>query len=1013
MKKKALLKVLAAPEDLELLQGVFENLKNGGVTISSQTGSLGKKDMVLAVLSEHFYSDEGLKAQLFDQLAVGAEMILPLNLSQSPIPDEIMNLLFARNIIMASGRTDEQLAERILSAIPEKKSHMTKILAGAVAVLCVLGGLFLWRSMDKGETEPAMAVEEPVPNPLGITEEELAEIQDVIIIGDYFEYFTIDDYYKYGHWPEIQDFAYDAWPDGSCHWYSTEDGHEYTMTRYEDLRFLELMPNLKMIRMVLVDVDADMLPDLSSSEKLTDVVIDNCSMTDISWLSGSSIFNLQVHGTNIADYSPLTACQKLQNAILDGQGKTGGNFTDFVPPSLFDLTINSMNEDTDLTALAKSQQLTYLRLNSLPVENLDFLKEIKSLKHLEITGLPQLRSISGVSELTDLRVLQIAQCDGIRDYTPIHACSNLEVISIDRWNWIPVDSSFLNGLTKLRDIGLFGLNLNNMEFLADVNQQIGGLCLSFCGDIQDYSGLAHVQKFLWLHVNPRTNDGRYGDFSAVAPHLQNAAIAEMELYNCTNVDLSALPNVTRRLVLTGGVLEDLSGLNSQNLMCLELKDMQYLRSLNGIDGLSRLENGIMELNILGCIRLNDYSALDGASLRSLQLVGMYNLPDFSRFALKVLKMESIEDMEDLSFLDTLDRNLMYTFSFAGMDALKDISILREYKGSDLSVPPQVADQAQELVQSGNFYNYRVIFPESGWNPMNEEVTLLSMEELDTLPKAALRRVSRVWIAGDEIIDPNRYDIWEEWQGDRPFAVLHDRETGETRRIMPGGIYDFSRLSELTNLWDLRLISQPITTLEGIQNLSNLRYFHATNCSSLQDVSALYTLQNLEEISFQMTPVDSIQGVQNLPNLWNLNVASTYVTDLSPLADCDFSYAESVGGFCLVTSNTHITDLSPIAGIPSFGHLNVCGYPPELWMDYVENTYIRGYCGPMGSDETLRLFVQQHPELQDMNIERGYELSDLTPLLELPDLTYVHIWDGADYAASSLEGLRRNFQLDVD
>jgi len=175
-------------------------------------------------------------------------------------------------------------------------------------------------------------------------------------------------------------------------------------------------------------------------------------------------------------------------------------------------------------------------------------------------------------------------------------------------------------------------------------------------------------------------------------------------------------------------------------------------------------------------------------------VGMYNLPDFSKFSLKVLRMENIEDMEDLSCLDTLNRDLMYTFAFAGMDDLKDISILREFQGPDLSVPPQVADQAEELVHDGNFYNYRVIFPESGWSPMNEEVVLLSMEELETLPKAVLRRVSSVWIAGDEVIDPNRYEVREEWEWDHPVAVLHDRETGENRKIALGSIYDFSRLS---------------------------------------------------------------------------------------------------------------------------------------------------------------------------------------------------------------------------
>lgn len=1012
MKKRALLKILAAPEDLESLRGVFEHLRGNGVKVSEESTGLGKKDMVLAVLSDRFYADEELKSKLFDLLAAGAENILPLNLADKPVPEDIMNLLFARNIIMPSGRSDEQLAERILSAIPEKKNYMTAILSVAVAVILLVSGLFLWRSMRPGDTEAVMAAEEPIPNPLGITEEELAEIKDVVIVGDYFGYFTYDGYDQYGHWPIVQDFAYEVVEADGSHWYSVEDGREYTMTRYDDLRFLELMPNLNAVSMVLVDVDPDMLPDLSGAEKLTDVIIRNCSMEEISWISGSTVSNVDISGTDIADFSPLSDCKTLYHVSIDGQGEYTGDFSGFSPPAVTELNLNGMAVGEELAALSECHNILRLRLSDLQIENLDFLKDMTQLQELDMHELHQLKDISALAGLTNLRSLQITGSDGVRDYTSINSCKNLERIHLDRRDWMPVDSGFLMGLNKLNDIGLFGLNLNNLEFLATVNQSYG-LCMSFAGDIQDYSGLSYIKRYQWLHVNPRTDGSRYGDYSLVGPHIQDASIAEMELYFCRNVDLAELPKVENRLVITGGMLEDLSGLNASFIKCLELKDMQYLRSLKGIENLPRLETGIMELNIMGCIRLRDYSALDGAKLRLLQMCGMENLPDFSKFTLSTLQLESIEDMEDLSCLETLDKDGTYNFSFPGLEDLKDLSALRQFKGTNLSVPPQVADQAEELVKDGNFRYCEVTYPNSGWFPMNEEVILLNMEELETLPRSALRRVSRVWIAGDQIVDPNRYEVREEWEYDHPVSVLYDRETGKNKKLVSGNIHDFSRLSELTNLWELRLFVQPITSLEGIQNLSNLRVFEAMGCTNLHDVSALYTLQNLEDISFQQTPVDSIQGVQNLPRLRGLNVASTYVTDLSPLLECDFSYAEQDGGFCLVTSNSSIADLSPISVIPGYGHLNLCGYHPELWMHYVENAFIRGYCGPMGDDETLRQFVERYPELEEMHIEAGYQLTDLTPLLELENLRYVHIWDGADLAARSLEGQARNFQLDVD
>ena len=1007
MKKKASIKVLAAPEDLERLSAVLAHLGKNGVVTSGAKSGFGKKDIVLAVLSERFYDDEQLKSQLFDLLAAGAETILPLNLGQAPIPEDIMNLLFARNIIMSSGRTDEQLAERILSAIPEKKNYMTAVLIGAVAVILLISGIFLWRTIRAQGGEASLAEPEPIPNPLGITEEELAEIKDVVIIGDRFTYFTYDNYDEYGHWPEIGDFAYQVVDENGSHWYSTEDGQEYTVARYDDLRFLELMPNLNSVSMVLVEVDPEMLPDLTNAQKLNDVSIHDSSIQDISWLSGSAVSNLDVSGTDIEDYGPLTDCEMLHHVNVDGQGEFQGDFSEFAPPAIMELDINGMEGSTDLTALEDCRNILRLKLSNLDIENLDFLKEMKNLQDLQMFELHRLGDISAVAELPELSNLEIVACDRVRDYMPINACKKLVRISIDRRDWMDVDSAFLNDMPYLNDIGLFGLNLNNMDFLATVNQNLG-LCLSFCGDIRDYSGMAQVKRYQWLHVNLSNRD-----FSRVAPYLQDTTIADLELYDCNNVDLSALPKVENTLILTRGYLEDLSGLNALYVRNLELRDMQYLRSLKGIENLDKLQNGIMELRIMGCIRLTDYSALDGAMLRVLRLGGMYNMPDFSRFSVKNLQLETIEDIEDLNFLETLDREATYEFSFTGMDNLKDLSMLRNFKGTNLYVPPQVADQAEELVADGNFRYYEVRYPDSGWSPMNEPITLLSLEELETLPKSILRRVGRLWIAGDEVFDPDQYEVSTEWIGNKEVVVLWDRETGQSHRVNYGPFTDFSALSALTGVWDLRLIYQPLTNLEGIQHFTQLQYFSAEFCQDLTDASALYTQQNLREIRLQGTAIDTIQGVQNLPNLCQLVISGTAVTDLSPLLELDYSAATDEGGFGLEINNCTGADLSCLSQIPAFGNLTVCGFTDDSWMDMVANAKIRCVVGPMYSDEKLQSFVQQHPELEEIHIEEGYQLTDLTPLLELENLRYAHIWNRADRAGRSLDGMERNFQLDIN
>ena len=57
-------------------------------------------------------------------------------------------------------------------------------------------------------------------------------------------------------------------------------------------------------------------------------------------------------------------------------------------------------------------------------------------------------------------------------------------------------------------------------------------------------------------------------------------------------------------------------------------------------------------------------------------------------------------MEDLHCLEALDPSRFYQFKFPGLNELKDLSVLQNFHGGTLCVPPQVADQAQELVEQG-------------------------------------------------------------------------------------------------------------------------------------------------------------------------------------------------------------------------------------------------------------------------------------------------------------------------
>ena len=105
-------------------------------------------------------------------------------------------------------------------------------------------------------------------------------------------------------------------------------------------------------------------------------------------------------------------------------------------------------------------------------------------------------------------------------------------------------------------------------------------------------------------------------------------------------------------------------------------------------------------------------------------------------------------------------------------------------------------------------DYSVAYPDGSWQPFDGELELLSLDELDTLPKSLLWHVKRLGIAGGQLFDFNRYDIWEDWEhkdrNGNPALQLHDRETNEVTPLTPGVITDLDKLSVLTGLEELYL-----------------------------------------------------------------------------------------------------------------------------------------------------------------------------------------------------------------
>lgn len=1024
--------VLFTEADKELLAPVLEQLRTNGLKISESGRTISKKGITLAALSKNFYDDKETTDALLNLISTGAENVLPIRLDDTPVPDTIKNALYSRNIIPATGRNTQLIAERIIAALPAKKNILPVILIAAAAVIALVSGFLIWKAgrITEETVLPTETQEDIViPDTLaGLTNEDLSMITCVTIVGDSFMYSSYgqDQVGMYTN-------SYSSFGDDGAHWYSKDDGHEYRMTHYDDLHFLSLMPSLKYLNMVLVDCDASALPDLSGMLNGGDVRIADCGIDDLNWLKGSKIWGFSSVRSSVTDFSALTGCEDLIDVDLEFYGSSEADLSGFAPPGLKKLSLTGGDFDSPviLDALKGIQGLQELEISGTLISDLSFLEDSENLLYLSIEYQDDITDISAVENLKKLKELYIGYSPNITDYSPVAGCTALEKfwVQCDFNQDALQDASFLEDLPKLRNIQLQACHLNDMEFLKGISENQKEITLEFSGEIMDYSGLQYISQYSYLHINPHSENGNYGDVSVILPFIENAKINKLELVSCGNVDLSRLPDDLSELHLVDCDLNDLTGIKPYySLQFLSISDCQYLTSLEGLEGLPTAFGSGKKLgmNINNCQRLTDFSALEGAYLNQLILSNMYSFPDMSSFGkVNQLTLEYIDGLNDLSFLEGINNGNGVDLTLNGLNDLYDLSPLKNIKGTHLVVPAHLEDQAIELVNSGCYKDYKISEAEGDWESNNSTFKLLNISEIETLPDALLRRVDNLCIVGDTLIDLEQGDIWESWDNESGKTVLlyHDYETDEAVPLEygEGTVTDLGKLSKLVNLKTLILYDQPLNNLDGIQLFSELEELKVSYCSSLTDASAVFACQQLKYLRLNGCPVSSIQGIQNLPYLIELDIKDTNVTDISPLKAFNFTYSSEEGGFNLYLSGAPVSDYSPLACIPVLNTININDVDEISYINFLNNTEIRriDFCNSFkdnnntDSNKLFADFIRNHPGLKEIRIPWNQGITDLTPVLELKNVELIHVSYDMEKAISSLDGKEYGFELEIE
>ena len=223
-------------------------------------------------------------------------------------------------------------------------------------------------------------------------------------------------------------------------------------------------------------------------------------------------------------------------------------------------------EEADYEAISQMTGLERLEIVDSPISQLDFLKNLTSLKRLHIRGsrepagtFSDLSALAGLTNLEDLYLY----LDGVSDLNGLSGMSQLKSLVLTG-NMEIADLSPLAGLTKLQSLEVplggenVGVDLSPLAGLADLRTLRTG---SNVTDLSPLSGLTGLRELDLTYGGYSARDSK--EYRSLEPLSSLTGLTSLTIRNLWVSDLSPLSGLTKLRSLTiynGASIEDLSPL---------------------------------------------------------------------------------------------------------------------------------------------------------------------------------------------------------------------------------------------------------------------------------------------------------------------------------------------------------------------------------------------------------------------------------------------------------------------
>ena len=556
------------------------------------------------------------------------------------------------------------------------------------------------------------------------------------------------------------------------------------------------------------------------------------------------------------------------------------------------LNLSGKSQIKHLRPLSELRDLKFLDISQTAIEDLAPISNVTFLESLNLSNTPT-SAIKFIKYSDRLRYLDISNTK-IEDISELVNLTNLQALKVEK---TPIQSfAVLNQFKSLQELNLNESGFNNMENLKELSS-LESLSLSK-NTILNFSLLSQLTALTMLDLSD-TN------FEDLAPLSSLTKLVQLDVTTCEVSDLSPLNSLAslKKIAADETKLstEDatLFVQNNPNILLIHhVKDLQsWWESLSMAWKQALIKiNPSLELDKPGIEVLTQTLNLPSLNLDDSEIESL--MPVVRFVALTSLSLSNnflIDNLLPLQEVKTLQLVTAKNTSIQDASPLKENVLLKRI---DLEASPIVSIAALSGLTELNYLNVNgsqvkeVEFPEflqrrpdvsiiyrsdslnSWWEGLNEDWKQVLSEKFKLTSSPTTDELHQLTAVSSLSLERVPFTSLE------PLTIFNNLRK---LTVFDSPTLVLSPLSQLTKLTSLTLSQMPAIDYLPIAGLIELEELDLSN-TGIEGVAALIKLTNLKKLNLSGTNIKSLKGIETLRKLEELDIASTNLRSLKALED---------------------------------------------------------------------------------------------------------------------------------